>query len=238
MLDWGGSGPDLVFLTGHGVRADNFNALAGHFRSRFRVIAITRRGVAPSSRPTTGYEKDILIADVTRVLDSLKIETAHFVAHSMGGVEMTEIARLYPERVLSLVYLDAVYDHADIFRTAVFDPLYEPEAPETQDGQLIAWLKDHTPDFSVLRSPALAFFAKQSKHPNLPADADAELRQRVQTYWTTEFVPMTKRRIEKFRREVPQGKVVVFENADHFVYRFQEAEVVQHMTEFYDQILK
>src|SRR6185436_15818298 len=111
-LDWGGTGEALVFLTGYGSPAHVFDALAPRFTDTFRVIALTRRGRAPSQTPSSGYDVDTLTADVKGVLDTLKFKRVHIVAHSFGGSEATRLATLYPERIASVVYLDAALDAA------------------------------------------------------------------------------------------------------------------------------
>ena len=45
-LDWGGSGPTLIFLTGMGSTAYIFGKIAPRFTDRFRLLALTRRGKA------------------------------------------------------------------------------------------------------------------------------------------------------------------------------------------------
>ena len=49
-LDWGGSGPTLIFLTGMGSSAYIFNKFAPRFTDKFRVLALTRRGAGDSGR--------------------------------------------------------------------------------------------------------------------------------------------------------------------------------------------
>src|SRR4030095_15509108 len=71
-LDWGGKGETLLFLTGYGSPAHVFDALAPRFTDAFHVIALTRRGRAPSHTPSSGYDFDTLTADVKGVLDALK----------------------------------------------------------------------------------------------------------------------------------------------------------------------
>jgi pimeloyl-ACP methyl ester carboxylesterase len=240
VLDWAGSGPNLVFLTGFGDTAHTFDSIARQFRTRFRVVAITRRGVAPSSRPASGYDKATLTADVLHVLDSLRVGTAHLVGHSMAGVEMTELARQRPDRVLSLVYLDAAVDAADAARVMKLDPMAggPPAPPDSPSGQIDRWWNSYSPDFSALRSPALAFFAIQSRHPYVPTDASDVVRQRADTYWATEARALVERMAEKFRREAPHGEVVMLPDASHHLYKDRETDVASRMNEFYDKISK
>ena len=42
--------------------------------------------------------------------------------------------------------------------------------------------------------------------------------------------------IEKFRREAPNGRVVVLENASHYLFRDREPDVVREMKNFYRSV--
>ncbi|QKZ13497.1 alpha/beta fold hydrolase [Spirosoma sp. KUDC1026] len=116
VLDWGGSGPPLVFLTGFGNTAHVFTDFAPGFTDQYRVYAITRRGFGQSSKPKTGYDMSTLAHDILVILDSLHIQKALLVGHSIAGDEMSKFASSYPDRVAKLVYLDAAYDRTDIMK--------------------------------------------------------------------------------------------------------------------------
>jgi pimeloyl-ACP methyl ester carboxylesterase len=109
-LDFGGTGPALVFLAGLGNTAHAFDDFAPAFTDRFHVIAITRRGFGESDHPRDGYDTPRLVEDIRAVLDSLRLKQVSFVGHSIAGEEMTRFAATYPDRVDKLVYLDAAYD--------------------------------------------------------------------------------------------------------------------------------
>jgi pimeloyl-ACP methyl ester carboxylesterase len=113
-LDYGGSGEPLVLLTGLGSSAHIFDDLAPRFTDRFRVIAITRRGHAESDHPSTGYALDTLVADVKAVLDTLRLDRVNLAGHSIAGGELTRFAILHPDRVASLIYLDAMLQPAGL----------------------------------------------------------------------------------------------------------------------------
>ena len=51
VLDWGGKGPPLVFLSGLGDSAHVFDSFALQFTGKHHVYAITRRGYGISSAP-------------------------------------------------------------------------------------------------------------------------------------------------------------------------------------------
>lgn len=138
VLDFGGRGTPLVFLSGIGNNAHVFDDFARRFAGRNRLIAITRRGFGESSHPENGYDQATLAADVITVLDSLGIRRAVFAGHSIGGFELTHIAANYPDRVLGLIYLDAGSDpvsadsirRANSERLSSLEALPRPPAPE------------------------------------------------------------------------------------------------------------
>jgi pimeloyl-ACP methyl ester carboxylesterase len=105
-LDWGGTGPPLVLLTGQGDNAHVFDDLAPRLAPRYRVIALTRRGYGQSSHPTSGYAVDSLADDVVAVLDRLRLRRVYVAGHSIAAFEMTRLAVRHPERVARLVYID------------------------------------------------------------------------------------------------------------------------------------
>jgi non-heme chloroperoxidase len=143
VLDWGGTGAPLVFLAGGGHSAHMYDGFAPRFAPRFRVLAITRRGVGASANPLTGYDSASLAADIVAVLDSLGLSQATFVAHSFGGSELNMLATRYPARVERLVYLDAAFD----YRALLDSPEWtsgraqtpQPPVPAYDDNTVWSW---------------------------------------------------------------------------------------------------
>ena len=122
VLDWGGSGPPLVFLSGLQDVAHGFDDFAPQFTDQYHVIGITRRGYGASSQSSTGYDVATRVADVVAVLDTLGLGRVALVGHSIAGDELTGLAVAHPERVSHLVYLDAVYDHSGILTLLAGSP--------------------------------------------------------------------------------------------------------------------
>jgi pimeloyl-ACP methyl ester carboxylesterase len=112
LLDWGGSGRALVFLTGLGDNAHVFDDFAPKLSRDYRVFGITRRGYGASTIAASGYDANRLGDDVLAVLDSLKLEKPVLVGHSIAGEELSSVGSRHPDRVGGLVYLDAAYAYA------------------------------------------------------------------------------------------------------------------------------
>lgn len=129
VLDWGGAGPPLVFLSGLQDVAHGFDDFAPRFTDRHHVLAITRRGYGASSQSGSGYDVTARVADLRAVLDSLGVERAALVGHSIAGDELTAFAAAYPERVSRLVYLDAAYDHNGVWELIRASPPPPPMLP-------------------------------------------------------------------------------------------------------------
>jgi non-heme chloroperoxidase len=115
VLDWGGVGRPLVFLTGLGNNAHVYDKFAPKFISNYHVYGITRRGFGNSSKPTpvvSNYTADRLGDDVLAVIDSLKLDHPILVGHSIAGEELSSIGSRHPEKVAALIYLDAAFPYA------------------------------------------------------------------------------------------------------------------------------
>lgn len=131
VLDWGGTGPNLVFLSGLDDVAHGFDDFAPQFRDRFHVVAITRRGYGASTRTPTGYDLATRLQDLATAFDSLNIRQAILVGHSMAGDELTGFAGAHPDRVLALVYFDAAYDHSVLGDIMGSYPVQLPSAADS-----------------------------------------------------------------------------------------------------------
>lgn len=112
VVDWGGSGPSVVFLAGLGHTAHVFDEFAPELTDSYSVVGITRRGFGASAQPDNGYDVPSLVRDIRVVLDSLGIEQAVLAGHSLGGDEATLLAREHPDVVAALVYIEAAYHRA------------------------------------------------------------------------------------------------------------------------------
>jgi pimeloyl-ACP methyl ester carboxylesterase len=99
-----GHGEWLVFL--HAGIADRrmWEAQWTPFASRFRLLRYDMRGFGRSPMAPGSFSNR---QDLFRLLQALKIEQAHFIGCSMGGLTLLDFALEHPEMARSLVLVSA-----------------------------------------------------------------------------------------------------------------------------------
>jgi non-heme chloroperoxidase len=120
VLDWGGTGRPLIFLSGLGDDAHVYDKFAPRFTANHHVYAITRRGFGNSSKPVPAngnYSADHLGDDVLAVINALNLDRPVLIGHSIAGEELSSVGSRHPEKISGLIYLDAgmgyaFYDHS------------------------------------------------------------------------------------------------------------------------------
>lgn len=242
-LDWGGKGETLLFIAGSGDNAHAFDEMAPKFTDRFRVLALTRRGYGESDKPETGYDVANLTNDVRKFLDAMKIERANLVGHSAGGNELLQFARIYPKRTLKLVFLDAAYDRREVSTLEKKDPLLDSTEKESSAGpslkeriqaEYFKHMDQFFPDYKRIKAPALSFYAIFETHWGIKPDTNEATRKKAQEFIDQVAQPYQWRNIERFRKEVVNGQVVVMRGTNHYFFRDpkRKEEVVRTMRGF------
>jgi pimeloyl-ACP methyl ester carboxylesterase len=240
-LDWGGHGDVLLFLTGLGASAHQFDGFAFKFTDRFRVLGLTRRGQGVSDKPQGAYDTPTLAEDIRGFLDVMHIERANVIAHSIGGIEMTAFATKYSNRAQKLVYLDAAGDSVRMLELMAQAGLSYPPYHSAAE-QAINTSQSH-PDFTKLTTPALAYFVIPDsdywKQPasvlcpgcttDMTANTRAILRLIIENHLAEEDV-------ERFRRTAKNGRTIELRDTNHFF--FQDPKYVDRVVdEIHDFLL-
>ena len=115
VIDWGGTGQALVFLSGLGNTAHIFDQFAPQFVSQYHVLGITRKGFGLSSSPVPdgkNYSADSLADDDLAVIDRLHLKQPILIGHSIAGEELSSLASRFPSRFSGLIYLEAGFAYA------------------------------------------------------------------------------------------------------------------------------
>jgi len=106
-----GSGTPVVFVHEFAGDYRSWEPQMRYFARRYRCIAYNARGYPPSAVPAPGlgYSQARAAADIRCVLDQLKIDKAHVVGLSMGGLAVLHFGLTYPVRARSLLVGGAGY---------------------------------------------------------------------------------------------------------------------------------
>ncbi|HXF78912.1 MAG TPA: alpha/beta fold hydrolase, partial [Usitatibacter sp.] len=98
-----GRGEPVVLVHAIGCDHRMWDSLASDLAARYRVVRVDVRGHGESPVPPGEYSLKALAEDVLAVLDGLKIEKAHWVGLSMGGMIGQAFALAHPDRLGRLV---------------------------------------------------------------------------------------------------------------------------------------
>jgi non-heme chloroperoxidase len=87
-----GSGPAVVLVHCWPLSAEVWSSVRRHLiDAGHRVVTYDRRGFGRSSRPTSGYDYDTLVADLSALLDHLDLTDVTLVGYSMGAGEVAHL---------------------------------------------------------------------------------------------------------------------------------------------------
>jgi pimeloyl-ACP methyl ester carboxylesterase len=187
-VDDGGSGVPVVLHHGLGADLEVWRAQIDHLRGSRRVLAFDMRGHGRSPRASAYALPDLVedLAEVTAALPKFWL-----VGHSIAGTVLTLFASEHPQRLLGLVYVDALGDTSnppqeirDYFRThdagmtaerlqAAFLEMLGPLAkPETSRRVLASVARMDVPAFASLRASMLEMpTPRQFGGPKFAVDA-------------------------------------------------------------------
>lgn len=122
-----GTGDPVVLIHGYTAALESQTGIANALANTNRVVALDVRGFGRSSK--FGEPErfgQLIVDDVVRLMDHLKISRAHLVGHSMGALISANVAARYPKRVASA--------------TLIAGPFY-PDKP-TFAREAAPWLAD------------------------------------------------------------------------------------------------
>jgi esterase len=146
--EWPGEAPATLLLHGIGNYGRYWDFFADAVAGRLRLIATDARGHGESGKPADDYAPKEFVADAIAVLDTLEIDRALIVGHSMGGTHAIRLAAAHPDRIARLVVVDAgpeaMPEGAERARRL---SLERPERFEYAD-EALAYLRRTSPGYS------------------------------------------------------------------------------------------
>jgi len=164
----------------------------------------------------------------TDPLESLQPETPSVFPSYEAYVEF--VMRAFPEfrplwgRAMDATFRATLICHADgsveeRFKDKDAEPFY-------------AALRRYSHPYSQIESPALAFYALSDTHPGIPGEADAQVREEAEKFWTEVILPWRRAAIDRFLREAKLAQVIELPGASHYVFIDRLEQVVSAMRRF------
>lgn len=103
-----GSGEPVVLVRGLGRWSEHWNGFDKRLAEKFRVFKFDSRGVGRSTSPLLPWNsmKD-LASDVALILKTERLESAHIIGTSLGGMIALQFAADYPEMAKSATAINA-----------------------------------------------------------------------------------------------------------------------------------
>lgn len=155
------SAPAIIFAHGRGGNHISWWQQVAAFSGEYRCITFDHRGWGASIAEHGSPLRENFIADLTALLDHLKIEKAYLVAQSMGGFSCLGFALAHPERTLGLVLGDTTGGVATEGTLAELDKTNPPEG-----------LRRSLSASFIQENPALTFLYQQISGLNPPRGED------------------------------------------------------------------
>ena len=103
-----GHGPTVLLI--HGITDSSqyfWREFFEYFNSEYTVIALDLRGHGCSAKPKKGYSTIDQVDLVIKFMDIMDIDRTILLGHSLGGIVVTKLALIYPEKVERLVIYDS-----------------------------------------------------------------------------------------------------------------------------------
>jgi pimeloyl-ACP methyl ester carboxylesterase len=141
--------------------------------------------------------------------------------HSLAGEELSSIGSRFPGRVAGLIYLDAGYSYSFYNRATALDT---EEMLRTATG-VSRLIVEGMQKYTGIPVPVLAIYAFPHDLRSIPDEAARKKAEDSDPIISGE-------QSKAFAAGVPSARVVRLPNADHYVFRSNEADVLREINAF------
>jgi pimeloyl-ACP methyl ester carboxylesterase len=219
----GGQGPQVLLLHGWGGTLESFAPVLDELHRSYQVAAFDLPGFGKSSVPPSTWGSADYARLTLKVMERLKLDRPHLIGHSFGGQVSIQLAATAPERVGKLVL---VCSAGIRMRPALAIRLKRTAA------RLGKWLGAHggwigeklrAEVYRRVRSrdyaeagplrPTLVRVINEDLTPLLPLIQSPTL-----LVWGAHDRDVPLSAAQVMARQIPNTRLVVFENSGHFAY--------------------
>jgi len=98
-----GQGRPLVLIAGLGSDSQSWQPVLVELAKHFKVVVFDNRGIGRTKYPQENFDIGTMAQDTLGLIDTLGIERADILGHSMGGCIAQEVAIKHPQKVNKLI---------------------------------------------------------------------------------------------------------------------------------------
>jgi pimeloyl-ACP methyl ester carboxylesterase len=205
---------ERVILVGHSIAGDQLTRLAGEHPNRVSRLVYLDAAVDRASLPE-------LMKDMPSGLSAGK-----------GDLETLESFRSWIRR---MSFWSEAWE-ANTREMMILSPegkILREAKPGNVSRLLMQGTTTARPDYTRIKSPALSIAVRglSSKVSDFVTTLPVERRTKMEDF-IKRMTQYQHEQIERFRREIPNGRVIEFSNADHHCFIQREADVVREMRAF------
>ena len=162
-----GSGPVLLLLHGSGPGVTGWANFAGNlplFARHFRTIILDAPGSGKSD-PIDGDPVTVARDAVVALMDGLRIDRAHVIGNSYGGIVGGHLAAAHPDRVLRYITIGGIgFNITSTFPNEGLTRLVDFIENPTRDN-IVAWLESMVFDKSIITDELIDMRYKAALEP-------------------------------------------------------------------------
>jgi pimeloyl-ACP methyl ester carboxylesterase len=254
-----GSGPDVVLLHGLGDSSVGWQYIEEPLvEAGYRVTVWDALGAGRSAKPSGGdYSLAAHLRRLRIVLDTLSVERATFVGHSLGGSLALVFARAHPERTAALCLVDpAAYREGAMAGRWFWDtPLLAEVALGVLTTEMLVdfGLKQNFADAAAIPAELRKLYIREARRDAMisalirqerqliPDDPEAweaghrTIRAPTLVLWGANDALVPVAQGQRLAREIVGAVLVVLPGLAHSPQLEQPAAVLAHLLPFLDQ---
>jgi pimeloyl-ACP methyl ester carboxylesterase len=239
-----GTGPTLILLHGLGGNSGNWSFNIGPLSRKYRVIVPDQIGFGRSDKPLIEYRVETYVDFLDKFMSELKIPKASLVGNSMGGWVAAAYAIEHPEKVEALVLADSAgFAPSKDFDSKILYSLNPSTRMQTRAVlELVFYNKvlfssDAAVDMALTQRMNAGDGYTISKLVESVIRGEDVLDSRLSKItqptliiWGRQDGLLKLSEGERFQREIPKAKLIVFEQCGH-------APMAEKAGEFNDAVL-
>jgi pimeloyl-ACP methyl ester carboxylesterase len=246
-----GQGLPVVLLHGYPFSGVIWQTQQQNLSDHYRVIAPDLRGHGQSPAPEGVYEMETSARDVLALLDSLGVEKAAIMGHSMGGYVTLALWRLVPERFVALGLIDsqAMPDSDDTrasrYKTA--EKVYVDGSKVVADAMTLRLFAPNTPEdepaveqvrtliLNTRPSGIIGTLKGMAARPD-STDLLPQINVPVLVLTGDKDQIITPQKAEKMATAIPSATLATIENAGHMPMLEQPQATTMAIRNFLDEL--